>query len=130
MATVRGFVRSIEVRADGWMEIVTIAVHADSAAHKTLIQSPDADLSQAHRRLAKLSVLRDALASTLPVEIAYTATDKQGDIIDDVTIYPTESIEGRRRTWWKVGIVIELMVSERGPENESSPWVDLPDVGA
>ncbi len=128
MSTIRGFVRSIKVRNDGWVEAVLTQVHANDQTQTLLIQSPDADLNQAHRRLAKLSLLRDALAKTLPVEVAYEATQSQGLIVDDVVIYPTDSIAGHRGAWWKEGVIIELSVTELGPGKDTSPYEDLPDA--
>lgn len=127
MSIQRGLVRSIETRDDGWVEVILISVHAGNVPHTLFIEDLDGDLTQVHRRLAKLALLRDALARTLPVEVAFEETDHQGDLIQDVTILRTRSIEGRRGNWWVKGHVIGLSVLERGPEQDLSPYTDEAD---
>lgn len=130
MATYRGFIRSIETRDDGWVECVLRAVHAGNQDRAFLIQSLDGDLEKINRRLAKLGLLRDALARTLPVEIQYTTEDDRGDLIEDVTVYPRPSFDGRRGARTITGTVIGLSITERGPESGASPYVDEADVAA
>ena len=62
MAIYRGFVQSILVRDDGWVETAIEAVHAGNAIQTFFIPNLDGDLTQAHKRLGQLSLLRDALA--------------------------------------------------------------------
>ena len=123
----RGFVRSIEARSDGWVEVVLVSVHAGNTTTTLLIENLDGDLTQVHRRLAKLALLRDALARTLPVEVDFDRTDEQGDVLRDVTILRTRSILGRQGSWWIEAHVIGLAVRERGPEKDASPYTDEPD---
>lgn len=130
MATYRGFVRSIETRNDGWVECVLRAVHAGNQDRAFLIQGLDGDLEKINRRLAQLGLLRDALARTLPVEIQFTSEGSQGDLIEDVIIYPRPSFDGRQGARLVTGTVIGVSITERGPVAASSPYVDEADVAA
>ena len=127
MSLARGFVRSIEVREDGYTAVAIQAVQGNDQRRTFYVPALDGDLSKAHRRMAQLGLLRDALSGTLPVEIQYESTDVQGDIIDDVSIYASRSIDGRRPSSWLTGVVVDLAIVERGPESETSPFVDEPD---
>lgn len=130
MAIYRGFVQSILVRDDGWVETAIKAVHAGNAIQTFFIPNLDGDLTQAHKRLGQLSLLRDALARVEPVELDYSADASQGNLIQDVTILPRQSIDGRRGTRLVEGVVIGVSITERGPESGSSPYRDEPDLAA
>ena len=54
MATYRGFVQSIEVRGDGWVEFVVQAVHAGNTRRTFYIQDLDGNINMAHRRLGQM----------------------------------------------------------------------------
>ncbi|HEY3381249.1 MAG TPA: hypothetical protein VGK32_05735 [Vicinamibacterales bacterium] len=130
MATYRGFVQSTLVRDDGWVETVVKAVHAGNAITTFFIPNLDGDLTQAHKRLGQLSLLRDALARVEPVELNFTSDASQGNLIQDVTIVPRQSIDGRRGSRLVEGVVIGVSITERGPESGSSPYRDAPDLAA
>jgi hypothetical protein len=130
MATYRGFVRSLQVREDGWVEFALEAVHAGNTTKTFFIEDLDGSLDDVHRRLGQLSLLRDALARVLPVEAEYTDDPEKGTLVEDLTVYPRPSIEGREGTRRVEGVVIGLSITERGPETGSSPYVDEADVCA
>jgi hypothetical protein len=127
MTIERGFVRSIEARNDGWIEVVLVAPHANDATRTLFLQNLDGDLKVVHGRLAKLALLRDALAQTLPVEVDVERSDDQGDLIEDVRILRTRSIAGGKGNWWITGHVIGLTIRERGPESAATPYTDEAD---
>ncbi len=128
MATFRGFVRSIQVRDDGWVECVLEAVHAGNTRHTFFIEDIDGAIEYAHRRLAKISLLRDALVRVLPVELEYRQDPEQGDLIDDLTIYVRPSIEEGIDTRRIEGVVIGIAVVERGPKPASPGYLDQADL--
>ncbi len=128
MATLRGFVETIEVRGDGWCSIALDAVNAGNTLQTFFIPNLDGDLTQNNKRLGQLSLLRDALARVLPVEIDYTSSADQGNLIDDVVIHPRPSIDVRPGTVTVDGVVIGLSVNELWPQSDSSPYLDAPDV--
>jgi len=128
MATLRGFVETIEVRGDGWCSIALDAVNAGNTLQTFFIPSLDGDLTQNNKRLGQLSLLRDALARVLPVEVDYTSSKDQGNLIDDVIIHPRPSIDARPGTVTVDGVVIGLSVNELWPQSDSSPYLDAPDV--
>jgi hypothetical protein len=128
MATLRGFVETIEVRGDGWCSIALDAVNAGNTLQTFFIPNLDGDLTQNNKRLGQLSLLRDALARVLPVEIDYTSSADQGNLIDDVIIHPRPSLDARPGTVTVDGVVIGLSVNELWPQSDSSPYLDAPDV--
>ncbi len=130
MATYRGFVQSIQLRDDGWVETAIRAVHAGNTVQTFFIPNLDGDLMQTHKRLGQLSLLRDALARVEPVELDYSAKESQGNLVEDVTILPRESIEGRRGSRLLAGVVIGVSITERGPESGSPPYRDEPNLAA
>src|ERR1044071_7453220 len=89
----KGFVDSIHVRDDGWVETAIKAVHAGNAIQLFFIPNLDGPVEQLNRRLACLSLLRDALLRVLPIEIEYR-DDAKGRLIDAVTVHPRPSIDG------------------------------------
>lgn len=127
MASFKGFVRSLQVRDDGWVEAVLQGVHAGNATQIFFIQNLDGDINTAHKRLGHLSLLRDAVARVLPVEIEYSGGE-QGNIIEDLTIHPRPSIDGRFPGRRIEGVVIGLAIAEFGPVSSASPYTDKPDV--
>lgn len=128
MPTYRGFVESIQVRDDGWVEFSVLAVHAGNGSHTFFIEDLDGSLEEAHRRLAQLSLLRDALGRVLPVEVEYRDDEVQGSLVEDLTVLPRASLEGRPAGRRIVGVVIGLAVAELGPTSGSSPYRDPPDL--
>jgi hypothetical protein len=128
MATLRGFVLTIEVRGDGWCSIALEAVNAGNTVQTFFIPNLDGDLTQNNKRLGQLSLLRDALARVLPVELDYTSSSDQGNLIDDVIIHPRPSIDARLGTITVDGVVIGLGVNELWPQSDSSPYLDAPDI--
>jgi hypothetical protein len=128
MATYRGFVDSVQIRDDGWVEFVVQAVHAGNARKTFFIESLDGDVESANRRLGQLSLLRDALARTLPLEVEYSDDPESGALVEDLTVTPRPSIEGRRGTRRIEGVVIGVALTERGPESASSPYRDEADL--
>ena len=128
MATYRGFVESLQVRDDGWVEFVLQAVHASNALKTFFIPDLDGDILTAHKRLADLSLLRDAIARILPVEVEYNSDADQGNLVEDLTIYPRPSIDGRGPGRRIEGIVIGVSIFERGPESGTTPYRDEADL--
>lgn len=127
MAIYRGFVRSLEVRGDGWAEFVLQAVHSSNGTQGFYITDLDGNVLTANRRLAHLSLLRDAIARTLPVEVEYDANDERGNVVDDLTIFPRPSFDGRQLGRRIEGVVIGILVYERGPESGTTPYRDEAD---
>jgi hypothetical protein len=130
MATFRGFVLSLQVRGDGWVETVLQAVHAGNTRQTFYIRDLDGDINSAHRRLGHLSLLRDAVARVLPVEIEYGVDKEQPNVIDDVTIHPRPSFDGRQGGRRVEGVVIGCSITELGPMSASSPYRDEADRAA
>jgi hypothetical protein len=130
MAIFRGFVLTVDVRGDGLCEVVIKAVHAGNASRTFFIPNLDGDLTQTNKRLGQLGLLRDAVARALPVEVDYTTTPDQGDLIDDVVVHPRPSIDGRQGTQTVEGVVIGLGVNELWPLSGSSPYLDAPDLAS
>jgi hypothetical protein len=128
MAIFRGFVQSVHVRGDGRVELVVEAVHASNATRSFFIRNLDGDLTQTNKRLAQLSLLRDALSRVLPVQVDYTTSVDEGDLVDDVTAFPRPSIDGRGIARQVSGVVVGLGITELGPLSGSSPYLDAPDV--
>jgi hypothetical protein len=130
MATYRGFVKVLQVREDGWVEFVLEAVHAGNTTKTFFIEDLDGSLDDVHRRLGQLSLLRDALARVLPVEAEYVEDPEKGTLLEDLTVHPRPSIDGREGGRRVEGVVIGLSITERGPESGISPYLDQPDVCA
>lgn len=130
MAIFRGFVQSLQVRGDGWVEVVIQAVHSGNAVQTFFIRDLDGDINTAHRRLGHLSLLRDAVARVLPVEVEYRSDASQGNIIEDLTIHPRPSMDGRLGGRRVEGVVIGLGIAEFGPLSASSPYRDAPDLAS
>jgi hypothetical protein len=128
MATYRGFVDSVQIRDDGWVEFVVQAVHAGNARKTFFIESLDGEVESANRRLGQLSLLRDALSRILPVEVEYQDDPESGALVEDLTITPRPSIDGRRGARRIEGVVIGVALTERGPESGSSPYRDEADL--
>lgn len=128
MATYRGFVKSIQVRDDGWVEFVLQAVHAGNTTEIFFIRDLDGDVDVAHKRLAHLSLLRDALARILPVEVEYQADNKLGNVVEDLTVYPRPSIDGRWGTRRIEGTIIGLSIFEFSPMYDTTPYKDEADL--
>lgn len=130
MPTFKGFVTALAVRDDGWVETELMAPHAGNARHTFYIRDLDGDPGAANRRLAQTGLLRDAMARSQSVEIAYRADNEQGDLIDDVQIHPRASLAGVAFGRRVRGVVIGLAATEVGPTSGTSPYVDPPDLGA
>lgn len=130
MPTFRGFVDALQTRDDGWVEFAVLAPHANNQRHTFFIPDIDGDITKANRRLAWLSLLRDALARTLPLEVDYTVDPKQGDLIDDLSVFPRPSIEGRIGGRIAQGVVISVAIAEIGPLAGTTPYRDFADLAA
>ena len=110
------------------MELVIQAVHAGNTRQTFYIQNLDGDIATAHKKLGQLSLLRDALARVLPVELEYRSGNELGNIIEDLTVYPRPSLEGRPGASRLEGVVIGLSITELGPLSGTSPYLDAPDL--
>ena len=131
MPMFRGFVQSLQVRGDGWVEAIVQAVHAGNARQTFFLRDLDGDVTSGNRRLAHLSLLRDAVARVLPVEIEYgTGEAGQSDVIDDITIHPRPSIDGRAGARRVEGVVIGCAITQLGPQSGATPYLDAPDVAS
>ena len=93
-----------------------------------LIPNVDGDLTQTNKRLGQLALLRDALARVLPVELDYTSSASQGNLIDSVTVHLRPSIDGCAGTLVYDGVVIGLSITELGPQSGGSPYLDAADI--
>ena len=128
MATFSGLVNTLQVRDDGWVEVIMQAVHANNATNTFYIKDLDGDITMAHKRLGQLSLLRDAITRILPVEIIYNADKAQGNLIEEVIIHPRPSITGRNASTKVQGTVIGVAIQELGPSSGSSPYRDPADL--
>jgi hypothetical protein len=128
MASFKGFVNSLQIRDDGWVEFIVQEVHAGNTTRTFFISNLDGDITTAHKRLAHLSLLRDALLRVLPVSVEYRTDPEQGEVVEDITVYPRPSIAGRQRSNRIEGTVIGLAIFERGPESGTTPYVDEADL--
>lgn len=127
MPIYKGLVQQIEIRGDGWVEIFLQAVHAGNARQTFFIPNLDGDLTQTNKRLGQVSLLRDALARVLPVQVEYAETTNQGNLVNDLWVFPRPSIEGRPEGREVSGVVVGLSVAEFGPFTASFPYLDPPD---
>lgn len=127
MSLQRGYVQSIEARNDGWVEVVILALNAGNTRHTYFVPSLDGDLSKAHQRLTQVSLMRDALARSCPVELQYTTDEKQGALIQEVTIYTHTSLDGRAAAYWVEGVVVSVTIQERDATSNTTPYLDTPD---
>jgi hypothetical protein len=130
MAIYRGLVRSVQVRSDGWVELVVMAVHASNATQTFFIDDLDGPIEDANKRLGRLGLLRDALSRVLPVEIEYHSDGERGDMVDDVTVFARPSLEGRQGSSRLEGVVIGISLTERNPSSATSPYLDPADLAA
>jgi hypothetical protein len=128
MASYRGFVNSLQIRDDGWVEFIIQAVHAGNTTKTFFITNLDGEITTAHKRLAHLSLLRDALLRVLPVNVEYTSDPERGEVVEDITVFPRPSIAGRQPSNRIEGTVIGLAILERGPESGTTPYVDEADL--
>lgn len=130
MATFKGFVQTIQVRDDGWVEFVILAPHAGNTERTFFIRDLDGNIEHAHRRLAQLSLLRDALSRVLPVEVEYRSDEALGNVAVDLSIHPRPSIEGLIAARRVEGTVIGVAIAHLGPTSGVSPYRDRPDLAA
>ena len=128
MATFRGLVHTLQIRDDGWVEVVLQAVHANNATQTFFIKDLDGDITMAHKRLGQLSLLRDAITRILPVEIEYEADSAQGNLISEVMVHPRPSIAGHTFGSPIQGTVIGISITELGPLSGLYPYTDAPDI--
>lgn len=128
MATYRGLVHTVHIRDDGWVEVIIQAVHAGNTTQTFFIKDLDGDISVAHKRLAQLSLLRDAILRILPVEIDYSEDAEEGRIIHDVTIHPRPSIDSYAMINKVKGVVIGISLAELGPTSGVTPYKDPADL--
>ena len=128
MTTFRGLVNTLQIRDDGWVEVIIQAVHAGNATQVFYIKDLDGDITMAHKRLGQLSFLRDAITRILPVEIDYETDPDQGDLITEVMVHPRPSIKGRTLGSVVQGTVIGMSITELGPLSGLFPYIDAPDI--
>ena len=130
MTTFRGLVNTLQIRDDGWVEVIIQAVHAGNATQVFYIKDLDGDITMAHKRLGQLSLLRDALTRILPVEIEYETDSAQGNLIAEVMVHPRPSIDGRTPGAVVQGTVIGISIAELGPLSGLYPYTDAPDIAS
>ena len=128
MGTFKGLIDTLEVRDDGWVEVIIDAVQSGDTKETFYIKNLDGDITLAHKRLAQLCLLRDATSRILPIEITYVTDKEQGNLINDVIVHPRPSIVGREINTHVEGVVIGVSITEIGPDSSSSPFVDKPDL--
>lgn len=128
MGTFKGLIDTLEIRDDGWVEVVIEAVQSGNAKETFYIKNLDGDITMAHKRLAQLCLLRDAISRILPIEIDYEVDKEQGNLINEVIVYPRPSIEGREIDTSVSGVVIGVSITEIGPNASASPFEDAPDL--
>ncbi len=128
MATFRGLVNTLQIRDDGWVEVIIQAVHSGNTTETFYIKNLDGDITIAHKRLGQLSLLRDAITRILPVEVDYEVDKEQGNLISEITIHPRPSIDGRGAHNTVNGVVIGVSIKELGPLSGSYPYKDAADL--
>ena len=124
MATYRGLVNTLQIRDDGWVEVIIQAVHLGNTTEIFYIKDLDGDITMAHKRLGQLSLLRDAITRILPVEIDYTVDSAQGNLINEVMVHPRPTIDGREVHDTVNGVVIGVAIQELDPLPSSYPYKD------
>lgn len=127
MGTFRGLVETLEIRDDGWVETAIKATQSGNIKETFYIKNLDGDITMAHKRLAQLSLLRDAISRVLPIEIDYETDKEQGNLINEVIIHPRPSIDGRDINTSLEGVVIGLSITEIGLTSSPS-FEDSPDL--
>ncbi len=130
MPTIKGFVSSLQVRSDGWVEVEVLLPHSGNSRRTCFVQDLDGAPGQANRRLSQTGLLRDALARSLPLELEIRSDNEVGDVIEDVSVLPRASLAAHLPTQRVVGVVIGLAVAEVGPTSAASPYADPPDLGS
>ena len=128
MTTFRGLVNTLQIRNDGWVEVVLQAVHANNTIQTFFIKNLDGDITMAHKRLGQLSLLRDAITRVLPVEVDYETDEAQGNLISDVMVHPRPSIAGHVSGTPIQGTIIGISITELGPLSGLYPYTDAPDI--
>ena len=130
MTTFRGLVNTLQIRNDGWVEVILQAVHANNTIQTFFIKNLDGDITMAHKRLGQLSLLRDAITRILPVEIDYEIDEAQGNLISDVMVHPRPSVAGHIFSTPIQGTIIGISITELGPLSGLYPYTDAPDIAA
>lgn len=130
MPIFKGFVRGLTVREDGWIACELLAPHAGNTVTTLFLPDLDGDVNETNRRLAKLGLLRDALARSLPVEVVASQRDGQGLLIEDVEANTRPSLDGRPPSGRREGTVVALSITERTPASGASPYLDPSDLAA
>ena len=124
MATYRGLVNTLQIRDDGWVEVILQAVQSGNTTEIFYIKDLDGDITMAHKRLGQLSLLRDAITRILPVEIDYSVDKEQGNLIEEVMVHPRPSIDGREPHNTVNGVVIGVAIQEWDPLPSAYPYKD------
>lgn len=127
MGTFKGLIDTLEVRDDGWVEVIIEAVQSGNTKETFYIKNLDGDITMAHKRLAQLCLLRDAISRILPIEIDYEIDEAQGNLIHEVLVHPRPSIQGRNINTSVEGVVIGVSITEIGLVSGSS-FEDTPDL--
>lgn len=128
MAMFKGLINTLQIRDDGWVELIIQAVQAGNTTQTFYIQDLDGDVTVAHKRLGQLSLLRDAISRSFPVQIDYEADPAQGNLVTEVVIHPRPSITGRTFGSTIQGIVIGISVIELWPVLAGAPYANAPNI--
>ena len=126
MPSFNGFVEALQVRDDGWVEATLLAPEAGNARDTFFLADLDGNVAESNRRLARLGLLRDALARSHPVEIEFRADGALGNEITDVVVHARASLEGFRASRQLTGVVVGLAVQEVGASSAGGAYRDLP----
>lgn len=130
MGTFKGLIDTLEIRDDGWVEVIIKAVQSGNTKEIFYIKNLDGDITMAHKRLAQLCLLRDAISNILPIEIDYVVDEAQGNLINEVIVHRRPSINGREINTSAEGVVIGVSITEIGLDSTTSPFVDPPDLAS
>lgn len=128
MGTFKGLIDTLEIRDDGWVEVIVDAIHSDNTKKTFYIKNLDGDITVAQKRLTQLCLLRDAVSRILPIEISYENDVEQGNLINDLILYPRPSIIERDFNTCVEGVVIGLSLTENGPDLSSTSYLDKPNL--
>jgi hypothetical protein len=128
MAMCNGLVESLEIRDDGWVQVIINAAQSEKNTELFFIKNLDGDITMVHKRLAQLCLLRDAITRVLPIEIDYDIDAAQGNLINEVIVHPRTSIEWREMNNHVEGVVIGISIMDIGSVPETRPFQDTPDL--
>ncbi len=84
MTTYKGLVNSLQVRSDGWVEVIVQAVHAGNALQHFFIKDLDGVSHCCTSTAGAIGIIARCLTRILPVVIDYEINPEQGNLILDV----------------------------------------------